>query len=206
MKKKKGFGILALIIVLIVVFLAIILLSSKTNKNQDDKILPYTDLIKQIASQNIAKVEMTTGSTTVKVTLKKEIDEKGEIVKDGAEYKEKEEEESKSIKDLFVTQKSEEETKMEEKLVKTTVVPNTESFIGLIQDEVAKGNDIELIQKSPSFLAKLPSLILSLLPTFIMLALLLDKHIFARTTPCTFIILWKIFKFGAWLNASIGIA
>ena len=171
MKKKKGFGILALIIVLIVVFLAIILLSSKTNKNQDDKILPYTDLIKQIASQNIAKVEMTTGSTTVKVTLKKEIDEKGEIVKDGVEYKEKEEEESKSIKDLFVTQKSEEETKMEEKLVKTTVVPNTESFIGLIQDEVAKGNDIELIQKSPSFLAKLPSLILSLLPTFIMLAL-----------------------------------
>ena len=171
MKKKKGFGILALIIVLIVVFLAIILLSSKTNKNQDDKILPYTDLIKQIASQNIAKVEMTTGSTTVKVTLKKEIDEKGEIVKDGVEYKEKEEKESKSIKDLFVTQKSEEETKMEEKLVKTTVVPNTESFIGLIQDEVAKGNDIELIQKSPSFLAKLPSYILSLLPTFIMLAL-----------------------------------
>ena len=171
MKKKKGFGILALIIVLIVVFFAIILLSSKSNKNQDDKILPYTDLIKQIASQNIAKVEMTTGSTTVKVTLKKEIDEKGEIVKDGVEYKEKEEEESKSIKDLFVTQKSEEETKMEEKLVKTTVVPNTESFIGLIQDEVAKGNDIELIQKSPSFLAKLPSLILSLLPTFIMLAL-----------------------------------
>ena len=81
---------------------------------------------------------MTTGSTTVKVTLKKEIDEKGNIVKDGIEYKETKEEQSKSIKDLFVTQKSEEENKIEEKLVKTTIVPNTESFIGLIQDEVAK--------------------------------------------------------------------
>ena len=130
----------------------------KTGKNQDDKILPYTDLIKQISSQNIAKVQMTTGSTSVKVTLKKEIDEKGNVVKDGIEYKEKEDkEETKSIKDLFVTQKSEEEAKMEEKLEKTTIVPNTESFIGLIQDEVAKGNDIELIQKTPSFLTKLPS-------------------------------------------------
>ena len=171
MKKNKGLGIVALVVTLVIVFLAIILLTTKSNKKQDDKILPYTDLIKQIASQNIAKVEMTTGSTTVKVTLKKEIDEKGEIVKDGVEYKEKEEEESKSLKDLFVTHISEEENKIEEKLVKTTIVPNTESFIGLIQDEVAKGNDIELIQKTPSFLTKLPSYIFSLLPTFIMLAL-----------------------------------
>ncbi|MBR0427361.1 MAG: ATP-dependent zinc metalloprotease FtsH [Clostridia bacterium] len=171
MKKNKGLGIAVLILILAIVFLAVVLLTTNSGKKQEDKVLPYTDLIKQIASQNIAKVEMTTGSTTVKVTLKKEIDEKGNIVKDGIEYKEKKEEQSKSIKDLFVTQKSEEETQMEEKLVKTTIVPNTESFIGLIQDEVAKENDIELIQKTPSFLTKLPSYIFSLLPTFIMLAL-----------------------------------
>ena len=170
--KNKGVGIAILILIITLICIAIILLTMKPGKNQDKKILPYTDLIKQISSQNIAKVQMTTGSTTVKVTLKKEIDEKGNVVKDGIEYKEKEkEEETKSIKDIFITKKSEEETKMEEKLVKTTIVPNTESFIGLIQDEVAKGNDIELIQKTPSFLTKLPSYIFSLLPTFIMLAL-----------------------------------
>ena len=171
MKKNKGLGIAVLILVLVIIFLAVVLLTANSGKKQEDKVLPYTDLIKQIASQNIAKVEMTTGSTTVKVTLKKEIDENGNVVKDGIEYKEKEKEETTNIKDLFTKQKSEEETQMEEKLVKTTIVPNTESFIGLIQDEVAKGNDIELIQKTPSFLTKLPSYIFSLLPTFIMLAL-----------------------------------
>ena len=170
--KNKGLGIAILILIVTLICITILLLTTKTGKKQDDKILPYTDLIKQISSQNIAKVQMTTGSTSVKVTLKKEIDEKGNVVKDGIEYKEKEDkEETKSIKDIFVTEKSEEETKMEEKLVKTTIVPNTESFIELIQDEVAKGNDIELIQKTPSFLTKLPSYIFSLLPTFIMLAL-----------------------------------
>ncbi len=173
--KNKGLGILALILVLVTVVVTIIMITMKTGKKQEDKVLPYTDLIKQISSKNIQKVEMTTGSTTVKVTLKKEIDENGKIVENGIEYIEKEEdkekEESFNIKDIFAKQKSEEETKMEEKLVKTTIVPNTESFIGLIQDEVAKGNDIELIQKTPSFLVKLPSYILSLLPTFIMLAL-----------------------------------
>ena len=171
MKKNKGLGIAVLILILSIVFLAVVLLTAKSGKKLEDKVLPYTDLIKQIASQNIAKVEMTTGSTTVKVTLKKEIDENGNVIKDGIEFKEKEEEETTNIKDLFIKQKSEEETQMEEKLEKTTIVPNTESFIGLIQDEVAKGNDIELIQKTPSFLTKLPSYIFSLLPTIIMLAL-----------------------------------
>ena len=170
--KNKGLGIIALVLLIVLTAIIALLIINKTGKNKDDKILPYTDLIKQVSAQNIAKVEMTTGSTLVKVTLKKEIDKDGKIVKDGLEYKEIEEkEENKSIKDIFVTQKSEEEKKIEEKLVKTTIVPNTESFIELIQDEVAKGNDIELIQKTPSFLTKLPSYVFSLLPTFIMLAL-----------------------------------
>lgn len=54
---------------------------------------------------------------------------------------------------------------------KTSIVPNTESFIGLVQDKVAEGNEIELVQKPKSVLAQIPSFIISFLPTLIMLAL-----------------------------------
>ena len=174
--KNKGLGILALVLTIIVVCLAVVLLSSKTNKKAENKTLAYTDLIKQIAEKNVNKVEMVTGTTSIKVTLKKEIDEKGKIVQGGVEYKEKDKNETENTGILTLieninTPKSEEETKIEEKLIKNAIVPNTESFIELIQDEVAKGNDIELIQKTPSILTKLPSVLFSLLPTIIMVAL-----------------------------------
>ena len=54
---------------------------------------------------------------------------------------------------------------------KKSIVPNTETFIGLVQDKVAEGNEIELIQKPRSPLAQIPAFIVSFLPTFIMLAL-----------------------------------
>ena len=174
--KNKGLGIFALVLTVVVVCLAVVLLSSKTNKKAENKTLAYTDLIKQIAEKNVNKVEMVTGTTSIKVTLKKEIDEKGNIVQGGVEYKEKEKNETENTGILTLieninTPKSEEETKIEEKLIKNAIVPNTESFIELIQDEVAKGNDIELIQKTPSILTKLPSVLFSLLPTIIMVAL-----------------------------------
>ncbi|MBP3831714.1 MAG: ATP-dependent zinc metalloprotease FtsH [Clostridia bacterium] len=174
--KNKGLGIFALVLTIIVVCLAVVLLSSKTNKKTENKTLAYTDLIKQIAEKNVNKVEMVTGTTSIKVTLKKEIDEKGNIVQGGVEYKEKDKNETENTGILTLieninTPKSEEETKIEEKLIKNAIVPNTESFIELIQDEVAKGNDIELIQKTPSILTKLPSVLFSLLPTIIMVAL-----------------------------------
>ena len=174
--KNKGLGIFALVLTIIVVCLAVVLLSSKTNKKAENKTLAYTDLIKQIAEKNVNKVEMVTGTTSIKVTLKKEIDEKGKIVQGGVEYKEKDKNETENTGILTLieninTPKSEEETKIEEKLIKNAIVPNTESFIELIQDEVAKGNDIELIQKTPSILTKLPSVLFSLLPTIIMVAL-----------------------------------
>ena len=174
--KNKGLGIFALVLTIIVVCLAVVLLSSKTNKKAENKTLAYTDLIKQIAEKNVNKVEMVTGTTSIKVTLKKEIDEKGKIVQGGVEYKEKDKNETENTGILTLieninTPKSEEETKIEEKLIKNAIVPNTESFIELIQDEVAKGNDIELIQKTPSILTKLPSVFFSLLPTIIMVAL-----------------------------------
>ena len=174
--KNKGLGIFALVLTVVVVCLAVVLLSSKTNKKAENKTLAYTDLIKQIAEKNVNKVEMVTGTTSIKVTLKKEIDEKGNIVQGGVEYKEKDKNETENTGILTLieninTPKSEEETKIEEKLIKNAIVPNTESFIELIQDEVAKGNDIELIQKTPSILTKLPSVLFSLLPTIIMVAL-----------------------------------
>ena len=174
--KNKGLGIFALVLTVVVVCLAVVLLSSKTNKKAENKTLAYTDLIKQIAEKNVNKVEMVTGTTSIKVTLKKEIDEKGNIVQGGVEFKEKDKKETENTGILTIieninTQKSEEETKIEEKLVKNAIIPNTESFIELIQDEVAKGNDIELIQKTPSVITKLPSVLFSLLPTIIMVAL-----------------------------------
>ena len=50
-------------------------------------------------------------------------------------------------------------------------MPNTESFMELVQQKVAEGNEIELIQKPKSFIATLPSFVISILPTLIMLAL-----------------------------------
>ena len=54
---------------------------------------------------------------------------------------------------------------------KKALIPDTEAFITLIQTKVAEGNEIELVQKPQSFWATLPTTILSLLPTAIMLAL-----------------------------------
>ena len=103
----------------------------QNNKKEDENTLSYTDLIKEISYGNIEKIEMTVGSTTVKVT------KKGESEEDA----------------------------------KKAIVPNTESFMELVQQRVAEGNEIELIQKPKSFFAELPSVIFSVLPTLIMLAL-----------------------------------
>ena len=54
---------------------------------------------------------------------------------------------------------------------KTAIVPDTESFVTLIQNKVAEGNEIELIQKPKGFLAQFASVLVSLLPTIIMVAL-----------------------------------
>jgi len=173
--KNNKSGILALIVAILVVFAAIVLVSMQNNKKEEDKTLAYTDLIKQVAAKNVAKVEMTTASTSIKVTLKKEIDKEGNIVPGGAEYKEDEnEEETQNTGFIGLFSKTDEDKEKEEinnKIQKDAIIPNTESFIKLIQEEVANGNDIELIQKTPSFVTKLPSMLFSLLPTLIMVAL-----------------------------------
>ncbi len=130
-KNDKNKKILISIIILLVILIASIFIAVYVSQSgkEDEKTLAYTDLIKEVSYGNIEKVEMTVGSTTVKVKMKNEEEEK------------------------------------------TSIVPNTESFITLIQQKVAEGNEIELIQKPKSILAQIPAALLSVMPTLIMLAL-----------------------------------
>ena len=125
--KKVLIGIIILLVIAVIAGIVAYIMIN--NKEDDDKTLAYTDLIKEMSYGNIEKVEMTVGSTTVKVKLKGEEEEK------------------------------------------TAIVPNTESFVTLVQDKVAEGNEIEVIQKPRGFLSEMASVIVSLLPTIIMLAL-----------------------------------
>ena len=100
------------------------------NKDEvDDTKLAYTDLIKQVADGEIEKIEMTVGSTSVKVKQKNVEEEKNAIV------------------------------------------PNTQAFIELIQEKVAEGNNIELIQNPQNPLLKIMDTLFGLVPTLMLVAL-----------------------------------
>ena len=129
-KKDNKLLISSIILIMITVFLAGIAIYVVTSKqDNDDKTLAYTDLIKEMSYGNIEKIEMTVGSTSVKVKMKNEDEEK------------------------------------------KAVVPNTEAFIVLVQQKVAEGNEIELIQKPKSIITQISSTLFTLLPTIIMVAL-----------------------------------
>ena len=128
-KNKKSMLLIGLSILFVIVIALVSIFWVKNTSKKDENTLAYTDLIKELSYGNIEKVEMTTGSTTVKVKLK-DVEEE-----------------------------------------KTSVVPETESFMELVQSKVAEGNELELIQKPKSILAQIPSMIMSILPTAIMLAL-----------------------------------
>ena len=115
--------------VILVIMVGISMYFVSKNQNQDDKTLAYTDLIKEISYGNVEKIEMSVGSTSVKVKMKN-VDEE-----------------------------------------KKSIVPNTEAFIELVQQKVAEGNEIELIQKPKSIITQISSTLFTLLPTIIMVAL-----------------------------------
>lgn len=126
-KKQYIIMTVSLIVLIILAIGTMFLLKNKTK--EEENTLAYTDLIKEMSYGNVEKIEMKTGSTTVKVKIKNEEEEK------------------------------------------TSIVPNVSSFIDLVQAKVAEGNEIELIQKPKSFFSQLPGMIITLLPTAIMLAL-----------------------------------
>ena len=126
-KKTSIYFIIAGIILIIAIVAGIFWMNSK--KDKEKKTISYTDLIKQIDDGVIEKVEMTVGSTSIKV----------------------------KIKDV------EEE--------KEAIVPNTQAFIELIQDQKLKGNEIELIQKQQNMFYTTFQYLFSLLPTILLIIL-----------------------------------
>ncbi len=54
---------------------------------------------------------------------------------------------------------------------KTTIVPSTQAFIELVQEQVKNGNEIELIQNPTNILLKISDTLLSLLPTIMIVIL-----------------------------------
>ena len=78
--KKKNLYFLITAIVLVIVAVALTIYVVTTNKKDDNTEIAYTELIREIGNGNVEKVEMTTGSTTVKVKLKDETDERSCIV------------------------------------------------------------------------------------------------------------------------------
>ena len=129
-KLKIVLNIISILILLgLMIFMLVYLYNNRKNENEDENTLAYTELINEIVNKNVEKIEMTVGSTTLKVKLKDE------------------EEEKKAI------------------------IPNTQVFMELIQQQTLENNEINLEQKPQSVLMQIPSYILSFLPTAIMLAL-----------------------------------
>ena len=81
-KEQKKFWISSIILIILIVLLSVvtIFVYNKKGDEQNDLILPYTELISDINKDTVEKIEMTTGSTTVKVKLKDEEEEKTTIV------------------------------------------------------------------------------------------------------------------------------
>ncbi len=79
-KKKKQY-ILAGVLVALVIILAFLTYFLLTNGDKEDENeLAYTELIQEINAGNVEKIEMTVGSTTLKVKLKDVEEEKSTIV------------------------------------------------------------------------------------------------------------------------------
>ena len=79
-KKKKQYILFGILIVLVIIlaFLTYFLLTSEDK--EDEKELAYTELIQEINAGNVEKIEMTVGSTSIKVKLKDVEEEKTTIV------------------------------------------------------------------------------------------------------------------------------
>ena len=75
--KKDKFYYIILGIVAVLLVAVIIVFTINNNQNSEDKEIAYTELIKMIDNNEVEKIEMTVGSTTLKVTLVGE-EEEGE--------------------------------------------------------------------------------------------------------------------------------
>ena len=79
-KKTKLVLEAILILLIIVITVAMALMLNKNKNEMDENTLTYTDLIHEIQEENVEKIEMTTGSTTLKVKMKNIEKEKKAII------------------------------------------------------------------------------------------------------------------------------
>ena len=127
-RNKILVGVLAVILIATLAILSYFLFFNKTSESEE-KELAYTDLIKKVSDGEIEKIEMTVGSTSLKVKQKNVEEEK------------------------------------------TVIVPNTQAFIELIQEKVAEGNSIELIQNPENIFLTISEKVFALLPTIMIVVL-----------------------------------
>lgn len=163
-KKRKNLYYVLLCVVLVVAVVIAGFFMIKNNKEAEDKKVSYTQLIKDINDGKIKKIEMTVGSTSVEITYK---DENASTENTDNENNTTENESTIGISNSTDSEEEKEENK------KTSIVPNTEAFINLVQDKVKEGSDIELVQNPRNTFTTIMSTIISLLPTIIMCALVL---------------------------------
>ncbi len=129
-KKKNNILWISIgIAILAIIFMTIfIILMNKPDENE----ISYTELLTKISDGEVEKIEMTVGSTSVKVKLK-DVEEE-----------------------------------------KNAIVPSTQAFIELIQEEkVNKNSDIELIQKPQNGFLSFSAGLLQILPTLLLVALII---------------------------------
>ena len=79
-KKNKQYILLGILVIVMIAVIAIMYFTLATNSNPDEKELAYTELIEEVNAGNVESVEMTVGSTTVKVKLKDVEEEKTCII------------------------------------------------------------------------------------------------------------------------------
>ena len=80
-QKDKKLWLYLISLVLLIILLVGTVIFYKSNGNKEEKnTLAYTELIKELSYGNIEKVEMTVGSTTIKVKQKNVEEEKTAIV------------------------------------------------------------------------------------------------------------------------------
>lgn len=77
---KKTYFLIGMGIVLLAVIIIAAIYLMNNKQNDDERIIAYTELLKEINEQNIEKIEMTVGSNSIKVKLKSEEKEKKAIV------------------------------------------------------------------------------------------------------------------------------
>ena len=131
-KKKKKINAIIILLILIILVLGTIflLLRTKTNnEKQEENEITYTELIKKMDDGEVEKIEMTVGSSTIKVKLK-DIEEE-----------------------------------------KSSIVPNTQTFVELLQENVRNGKEIDFEQKKPSVILRIADTLFSLLPTILIIVL-----------------------------------